>query len=113
MLPDLPDRPGEIRFAKDTYRRGAAIVLVEALTREEAEIRHQNMEDYVLAVRLPQGFLLVLQRGGRETTATIRATAPGPQGSASKSGSLGFDTWSLPRFANANREACSSCGPPK
>ena len=63
MLPHLPDRPGEIRFAKDKYHRGQAIVLVEALTREEAEIRHQNMEDYVLAVRLPEGFLLSLQRG--------------------------------------------------
>jgi hypothetical protein len=57
---ELPKEPGEVRFAKDRHRRDDELILPVALSREEAEERHRNGEDYVLTVRLPDGLLLLI-----------------------------------------------------
>jgi hypothetical protein len=57
---ELPTQPGEVRFAKRRLRRDGGLILSAALTREEAEERHREREDYVLTVRLPDGLLLMI-----------------------------------------------------
>jgi hypothetical protein len=56
-----PTQPGEVRFASKSLRRRSGLVLVVALTREEAEERHRTRQDYVLATRRPDGNLLVVR----------------------------------------------------
>ena len=56
-----PTQPGEIRFASKSLRRRSGLVLVVALTREEAEERHRTRQDYVLAMRRPDESLLVVR----------------------------------------------------
>jgi hypothetical protein len=58
---DLPQRPGEVRYAKDVVRHGGPRLLV-ALTAEEAEERHHAFERYTLATRLPDGLLVLMWR---------------------------------------------------
>jgi hypothetical protein len=57
---ELPKEPGEVRFAKSRFRRDDDLILPVALSREEAEERHRQGEDYVLTVRLPDGLLLLI-----------------------------------------------------
>ena len=56
-----PTQPGEVRFASKLLRRRSGLVLVVALTREEAEERHRTRQDYVLAMRRPDESLLVVR----------------------------------------------------
>ena len=56
-----PTQPGEVRFASKSLQRRSGLVLVVALTREEAEERHRTRQDYVLAVRRPDASLLVVR----------------------------------------------------
>jgi hypothetical protein len=58
---DMPQQPGEMRYAKDFVRHGGPRLLV-ALTREEAEERHRELECYTFATRLPDGLLVVVMR---------------------------------------------------
>jgi hypothetical protein len=51
---------------------------VAALTRAEAEDRHQNGEDYVFAARLACGWLLLLRRDGTDRRDPARADHPDP-----------------------------------
>ena len=60
LVQEVPEHPGEIRFADDTVWRKGRVVMLVALTREEAEERHRTRQDYSLATRLPAGQLLVL-----------------------------------------------------
>jgi hypothetical protein len=68
LLQELPEQPGEVRFAKEFLRRdGVTPVLVAALTPEQAEERHRNFEQYILAAGLPEGLRLMVRRhGGRD-----------------------------------------------
>ena len=59
-----PTQPGEVRFASKSLRRQGGLVLVVALTREEAEERHRAGQDYVLAMRRPDESLLVVRHHG-------------------------------------------------
>jgi len=52
LFEEVPDRPGDVRFAGMSHSRKGRIVLLLPLTRGEAEKRHLNREDYVLAARL-------------------------------------------------------------
>jgi len=57
---ELPTRPGEVRFAKDV-RRSEAYQLLVLLAPEEAEERHRALESYVLAARLTDGLLVLIE----------------------------------------------------
>lgn len=61
LVQEVPEHPGEIRFADATVWRKGRVVMLVALTREEAEERHRTRQDYSLATRLPAGQLLVLR----------------------------------------------------
>jgi hypothetical protein len=63
LLQEAPDRPGDVRFAKDQLSRNGGIVLLVPLTREQAEARHRDNEGYVLAQRLESGVLVRLRHG--------------------------------------------------
>jgi hypothetical protein len=79
LLLDVPQVSGEVFFAKDWLLRGKEDpMLVAALSRAEAEDRHQNGEDYVLAARLPGGRLLLLEREGTDRRDPDRADHPNP-----------------------------------
>lgn len=56
----LPDEAGDVRFAKEARYRDGRLVLVVPLSREQAEERHDNVDDYVLSARLPNRLLLLL-----------------------------------------------------
>jgi hypothetical protein len=60
VVGQMPDDPGEIRFAKDALRRKGGLIMLVPLTRETAEEMHRTRQDYVLATRLPGQSLLVL-----------------------------------------------------
>jgi hypothetical protein len=57
---EVPQRPGEVRYAKNWLCRGKEVLLLVALTAAEAEERHREGETYVLAARLPDGLLLLV-----------------------------------------------------
>jgi hypothetical protein len=56
-----PDAVGEIRFGRGVLRRRDGVMMLVALTREEAEELHRTRQDYALATRLSDGHLLVLR----------------------------------------------------
>ena len=60
LVQEVPEHPGEIRFADDTVWRKGRVVMLVALTRDAAEERHRTRQNYSLATRLPAGQLLVL-----------------------------------------------------
>ena len=65
LLQELPEGPGELRFAKEFMRRdGVTPLLVVVLTPEQAEERHRQFEQYILAARLPDGLRLMISRHG-------------------------------------------------
>jgi hypothetical protein len=55
-----PDKPGEVRFARDWWHVNDPVTLLHPITREQAEKRHRDLEYYVLATRLPQRQLMIL-----------------------------------------------------
>ena len=59
---DPPETPGWIRFAIRWWYRQDRLELLHPITREQAEARHRNFEDYVLATRLPAGQMLIVGR---------------------------------------------------
>jgi len=58
LLHDLPETPGEVRFAKDTFLRAGRMLLLVPLTPQEAEERQREGEGYVVFTRLADGSLL-------------------------------------------------------
>jgi hypothetical protein len=79
LMFDVPQMPGEVVFAKTwTFRGTTHPVLVVALTHAEAEDRHRNGEEYVLAARLPGGQLLLLLQDGKDRHDPSRAEHPDP-----------------------------------
>ena len=66
LLGDVPEQPGEVRFAKDWDLRGDKQVLIVPLSREQAEERHRNVEGYVLAARLTNGLLVLFRWDGED-----------------------------------------------
>jgi hypothetical protein len=64
LLGTMPEKPGEVRFAKDWLRRKGDLRLIVPLSGDEAEERHRNVEDYILAARLSDGLLLLLEWNG-------------------------------------------------
>lgn len=58
---DAPDASGDIRFGCAWWRRRERVFLITPLTTEEAAELHRTYENYVLATRLPDGTLLLLQ----------------------------------------------------
>jgi hypothetical protein len=56
----LPERPGEVRYAQTLLRRDGNIRLLVALTPEQAEERHRALERYDLVARLPDGLLVLV-----------------------------------------------------
>jgi hypothetical protein len=59
---EIPQQPGEVRYAKDWLWRGAEVLLLVALTKVESEERHRENETYVVAERLSDGLLLLVSR---------------------------------------------------
>jgi hypothetical protein len=60
-----PDLVSEVRFARGVLRRRDGVMMLVALTREEAEELHRTRQDYALATRLSDGHLLVLRHHTR------------------------------------------------
>ena len=89
---DVPEVSGEVRFAKDWQFGGKEHpVLVAPLTRAEAEDRHQNGEDYVLAMRLPGGRLLLFAQDGTDRRDPGRAEHPHPPDPAEYAGGFSLE----------------------
>jgi hypothetical protein len=61
LIGDVPERPGEVRFAKAEMWRRDRVILLVPLARETAEELHRSRQEYVLATRLPGGNLLTLR----------------------------------------------------
>jgi hypothetical protein len=51
LFGEAPEQPGEVRYAKAALYRNGRVLLLVPLTYEQAEQRHRDLEDYVLAVR--------------------------------------------------------------
>jgi hypothetical protein len=66
LVEDAPERPGDVRFAKNWLTRNGEIILASPLSRDEAEERHLHYEDNVLVVRLPGGLLLLIDWRGTD-----------------------------------------------
>jgi hypothetical protein len=49
---EVPQQPGEVRYAKNWLERGGDVLLLVALTKAECEERHRENETYVVAERL-------------------------------------------------------------
>jgi hypothetical protein len=58
---EAPDQTGDVRYAVLSLTRNERQILWGPLTREQAEARHANREDFVLSSRMPEGVLLVLR----------------------------------------------------
>jgi hypothetical protein len=61
LVAEPPAQPGEVRFARGILRRRGAVILFVPLTRDEAEEKHRTRQDYALAMRRPDGNLLVVR----------------------------------------------------
>jgi hypothetical protein len=59
----LPEQPGEVRYAAHFLRRDGNIRLLVALTPEQAEERHRAWEGYHLLARLSDGLLVHVSPG--------------------------------------------------
>jgi hypothetical protein len=62
LLAEAPDAPGQIRYAKNWFRRGGRLVLAALLAPEVAQKRHRAHEAYTLLARLPDGLLFMINR---------------------------------------------------
>jgi hypothetical protein len=60
LVGQLPDNPGEIRFARKALSRKDGLIMLVPFTREAAEEMHRTRQAYVLATRLSRQTLLVL-----------------------------------------------------
>jgi hypothetical protein len=63
---EFPTEPGDVRFAKQLHWRDGRWLLLVILSREEAEQRHRDCEEYFMAARLRDGLLLIIQFSGRD-----------------------------------------------
>jgi hypothetical protein len=61
LVEEVPERPGDVRFAKAEMSRNGRVIMLIPLAREAAAELHGTRQDYVLATRLPRGNLLVLR----------------------------------------------------
>jgi hypothetical protein len=61
LIQEAPERPGEMQFARKWLFRQGRIMLVVPLTREQVEEMHRTRQNYVLAARLMDGKLVILQ----------------------------------------------------
>ena len=59
---EVPQQPGEVRYAKRWLWRSRDVLLLVALTKAECEERHRENETYVVAERLTDGLLLLVSR---------------------------------------------------
>ena len=62
LLQEMPEKFGDIRFAKDMLERDGRPKLLAPIGRFEAGERHRDLESYVLAARLPDDLTLLLRR---------------------------------------------------
>jgi hypothetical protein len=76
LIGQLPERPGEVCFFKDWRLRERTPVLVAPLGRDQAEERHRNCEGYVLAARLADGLLVLLDWDGTDRNHPYRIERP-------------------------------------
>ena len=76
LLGEVPDTPGEVRFAKATIWRHGRTTLLVPLTREEAEQRHRDCEHYVTVALLSDGARLVIRRGAWDRNNPRRLNPP-------------------------------------
>lgn len=75
LFGEMPERPGEVRFAQATNdRRGRKVLEIE-LTPEQAEERHLRHETYVLAARLPGGLLALVWHARLGSASTPQPSA--------------------------------------
>lgn len=65
LLQEVPEKPGEICFAKDYFWRNGRVVLQVPLTRDGAEEMHRTRQNYVLTTRLANGNLLIFRHSTR------------------------------------------------
>lgn len=61
LVQGVPERAGEIRFARKWISRGERILLLVPLTDDEAECLHRGRQEYVLATRLNDGSLVLVR----------------------------------------------------
>lgn len=61
LVQEVPEQPGEVRFADDTVERKGRVVMLVTLTHDQAEERHRTGQSYSLAARLPGGNLLLFR----------------------------------------------------
>jgi hypothetical protein len=61
LVEEVPERLGEVCFAKGELWRNGRVTMLVPLTHESAAELHRTRQDYVLATRLPEGNLLVLR----------------------------------------------------
>jgi hypothetical protein len=61
LVEEPPSEIGEVRFASTILQRKAGVTMLVALTREQAEERHRTRQQYALATRLSDGYLLVIR----------------------------------------------------
>jgi hypothetical protein len=77
LLEEPPQRPGEVRFAKDSLWRKGRVLMLVPLTREQAEEKHRKRYNYSLFTRLPEEILLELNhRTGQSPDDPERSTNP-------------------------------------
>ena len=60
LLQEPPEGLGEVRFAEATLYRDGHVIMLAPLSREAAEEKHRNYQNYTLVARLSGGNLLIL-----------------------------------------------------
>ena len=94
LVQEVPEHPGEIRFADDTVWRNGRVVMLVALTHDQAKERHRTGQSYSLATRLPGGNLLLFRyysgRSPHDPHETNSNYLPGRDFRLEVYGSMGF-----------------------
>jgi hypothetical protein len=94
LVQEVPEQPGEIRFADDTVERMGRVVMLVALTHDQAEGRHRTGQSYSLVTRLPGGNLLLFRyyngRSPNDPTPGNPDYVPGRDFRLAVHGSTGF-----------------------
>jgi hypothetical protein len=62
LIAEAPARTGEVRFARGWKKRDERILLLVPLTEEDAQEMHRSRQDYVMATRLPDGSVVLLEQ---------------------------------------------------